>query len=708
MSRSISQRRLCACVATLAIVLPGAYPALAQGDPAEAAAAAVVLDPLSVEGSYTAAPSYQVRDLYSGTKTVTPRLSLPQQVDVVPQEVLRDTAATRVERALDYVPGVGKQNDFGAQNLALYSVRGFATQDIFFNGFNIARGYNGAPDTQNVQSIEVLKGPSGALYGRSDPGGTINILTKQPVALPFVEMGTLFGSFGTARTTVDAGGPLNEEGTVLYRFNGALARQDSFRDFVDGDRVLVAPVVSWQISPDTKLTVEAQYLRNRQTFDRGTVAVNNRLGLVPRSRFFGEPGDDSVSEAGILQIRLDHAFNADWQLRVAGHFNTGSLTGLQTGATGLLDDGRTLLREFRRHDFTWGVAIGQAELVGHFDTGPFAHTVLLGLEHERYNSTENLLRSTPRIDPFAIDLFNPVYGQPKPPFTRRYSASENVGNTAVYAQDQIALSPEWKLLLGNRTDFYNQTFRDKVGDERTEQDRTGFSPRAGLVYQPLSFLSFYGNVAASFRPNTGFDIATRPFAPETGFGYEAGVKLDLFTGLSVTGAAFHIEKENVLTTDPRDFFFQIAAGAVRSQGFDLSFVGQVTPEFRVIGGYAFIDAAVTRDEVLRVGSPLLNIPRHSGSLLGVYEVQAGDWKGFGFGGGVRAVGSRLGDSGNERFRLPGYVLTDALAYYRYENLRFGLNVDNIFDETYYERSYNAFWVGVGEPRRVTVSMTARF
>ncbi len=158
------------------------------------------------------------------------------------------------ERALDYVPGVNKQNDFGAQNLALYSVRGFATQDIFFNGFNIARGYNGSPDTQNVQSIEVLKGPSGALYGRSDPGGTVNILTKQPVALPFVEMGTLFGSFGTARTTVDAGGPLNEEGTVLYRFNGALARQDSFRDFVDGDRVLAAPVVSWLISPDTKLT----------------------------------------------------------------------------------------------------------------------------------------------------------------------------------------------------------------------------------------------------------------------------------------------------------------------------------------------------------------------------------------------------------------------------------------------------------------------
>ncbi|MCJ2046042.1 TonB-dependent receptor plug domain-containing protein, partial [Methylobacterium sp. J-078] len=146
----------------------------AQGAPS--GGTAVVLDALSVEGTLTDMPTYRVPELYSGTKTVTPRRDLPQQVDVVPREVLVDTAATRVERALDYVPGVGKQNDFGAQNLALYSVRGFATQDIFQNGFNIARGYNGAPDTQNVQSIEVLKGPAGALYGRSDPGGSVNIL----------------------------------------------------------------------------------------------------------------------------------------------------------------------------------------------------------------------------------------------------------------------------------------------------------------------------------------------------------------------------------------------------------------------------------------------------------------------------------------------------------------------------------------------------
>ncbi len=320
--------------------------------------------------------------------------------------------------------------------------------------------------------------------------------------------------------------------------------------------------------------------------------------------------------------------------------------------------------------------------------------------------TENLLRSTPRLDPFALDLFNPVYGQPKPPFTRRYSASENVGNTAVYAQDQIALSPEWKLLLGNRTDFYNQTFRDKVGGNA--QSRTApasrRAPGSSTSHSPSSRSTATGCLLPSEHRLRQRDEA---FAPETGFGYEVGAKLDLFTGLSVTAAASTSRRRTSSPPIPR--FLLPDRGRCRSQP-------GLRSELRRAG-----DARVPSDRRLRFHrrggdarrgpAGRLATPQHPaplGSLLGVYEVQGGDWKGFGIGGGVRAVGSRLVDSGNERFRLPGYVLADALVYYRYENLRFGLNVDNIFDATYYERSYNSFWVGVGEPRRVTVSMTARF
>ncbi len=334
-------------------------------------------------------------------------------------------------------------------------------------------------------------------------------------------------------------------------------------------------MVSWLITRTPSSPSRRSTSATARHSTAGRSRVNNRLGLVPRSRFFGEPGDNSVSEAGIVQIRLDHAFNADWQLRVAGHFNTGSLTGLQTGATGLLDDGRTSCASSAATTSPGAWPSGRPSSSGTSTPGHSPTPCC-----SAWSTSATIDREPSALDaadrPFAIDLFNPVYGQPKPPFTRRYSASENVGNTAVYAQDQIALSPEWKLLLA--TGPTSTTRRSATRSATSAPSRTGSASRPrGLVYQPLSFLSFYGNVAASFRPNTGFDIATRPFAPETGFGYEAGVKLDLFTGLSVTGAAFHIEKENVLTTDPRDFFFQIAAGAVRSQGFDLSLVGQVTP-----------------------------------------------------------------------------------------------------------------------------------
>lgn len=164
----------------------------------------------------------------------------------------------------------------------------------------------------------------------------------------------------------------------------------------------------------------------------------------------------------------------------------------------------------------------------------------------------------------------------------------------------------------------------------------------------------------------------------------------------------------MLTPDPSNSGFSLAAGAVRSQGFELTATGQISPELRLIGGYVYADAVVTKDNVLPVGAALINIPKHSGSLLAVYEVQSGPWSGLGLGGGVRGVGERAGDAGGTGFVLPAYVVADALAYYRYENIRFGLNVENIFDSVIYESSLNVFRVYPGAPRRFTGTVSVRF
>nr|WP_238192586.1 TonB-dependent siderophore receptor [Methylobacterium frigidaeris] len=658
-------------------------------------------------------PGFRADRAVSSTKTDTPQRDVPQVVTVAPREVITDLAATRAEQVLAYTPGIVQQNNFGGLSPLGYAVRGVATAEIYKNGFPLARGFPPQQDTQNIERIEVLKGPGGGLFGRSDPGGLVNIITKQPTAERFVEMGGLWGSFEQVRGTVDSGGALNEDGTLLYRFNLAAGRQNSFRDFVDGDRLLVAPVVSWQVTPDTKVTVETEFLRNRTVFDRGVIAINRQLGFLPISRFLGEPGQSIHQSSDTMQVRVDHRFNADWQMRLATYVNTGSLTGEAVEVRGLSPDNRTVLRDRNLRNYRWDVAIGQAELVGRFDTAGIGHTLLLGFERESTDARYQQVRSRFRQNPYTLDIYAPVYGRQAPPYAFQTNGFEQLTNTALYAQDQIALSPEWKALVGARFDFFEQSFRERTTGVRTDQTYFAASPRAGLVYQPLPELSLYANVGTSFRPNTGPDAFAAslggPFAPETGLGYEVGTKLDLFGGaLSLTGAAFRVERQNVLTPDPNNPGFSLAAGAVRSQGFEVTAAGQLSPEIKILAGYVFADAVVTKDNVLPVGAPLINVPRHSGSLLAVHEVQEGPWKGFGIGGGVRAVGERAGDAAGSGFRLPGTIAVDALAYYRWENVRFGLNVENVFDATYYESSLSALRVYPGAPRRFTGTVSVRF
>ncbi|ACB79313.1 TonB-dependent siderophore receptor [Methylorubrum populi BJ001] len=657
-------------------------------------------------------PGYRAERAVSATRTDTPQRDVPQIVTVAPREVITDLAATRVDRVFNYTPGVAQQNNFGGLSVFSYAIRGVTTSEIYKNGFPLNRGTPPPPDTQNVERIEVLKGPGGGLFGRSDPGGLVNIITKQPTAERFVEMGGLWGSFGQFRGTVDSGGALNEEGTLLYRFNLAAGRQGSFRDFVDGDRLLVAPVLSWQITPDTRITVETEFLRNRIVFDRGVIALNGRLGILPISRFLGEPGQSTYQTNNTMQVRVDHRFNADWQMRLATHFNTGTLEGESAEIRAIAADNRTVSRDRNIRDYRWDVAIGQAEVVGRFDTAGIGHTMLLGFERESTDSRVVYNRSNFRTSPYAIDIYDPRYGQPLPPITIPRNNLERITNTALYAQDQISLSPEWKALVGVRFDFFEQSFRERIPRSQVDQTYFAATPRAGLVYQPTPELALFTNVGTSFRPNIGPDAAAvardGPFAPETGIGYEVGAKLDLYGGaLALTGTAFLVDRENVLTPDPNNSAFSLAAGGVRSQGIELTAAGQITPEIKLLAGYVFAEATITKDNVLPVGTPLINVPRHSGSLLAVHEVQAGPWKGLGLGGGVRGVGERPADAVNS-FSLPAYIAVDALAYYRYENFRFGLNVENVFDTEYYESSLNRFRVYPGSPRRFTGTLTVRF
>ncbi len=693
-----------AILASAQLEVSGAFAQERDGD-------GVVLDQIEVgataERGDGPVQGYRAERTRSGTKTDTPIRDIPQSIAVVPRAVIEDVAATRVEQVFDYAGGLGRQNNFGGLTMFEYTVRGFATGEFFKNGFSVNRGYASYPDAVNIERVEVLKGPAGALFGRGDPGGTINIVTKKPQAERSVEAGVSVGSFNSMRGTLDATGPIDANGTLLYRVTGAVESADSFRDFVEMKRIFFAPTLQWNMPTGGTLRVDAEILRSQQTFDRGVLAVNNRLGVVPISRFLGEPTDRIKNNNNGLTITLDQPLNDAWTMRLAGSLRRGDLAGPATESWVLQPDNQTLRRRYRVRDYDWNDAIVQGELTGVFHTGSIKHTLLIGAEYEDASRREILNRSG---NAMPINIFNPVYGQPRAPLTVFSNATTDVRAHALFIQDQIDLTGKLKLIVGGRYDHVDQKVTNNLNGAVQETSFGAFSPRAGLIYQLTPEIGLFANVARSFRPNTGIGRLGDSFEPERGLGYEAGVKLDLFDKrLSITAAAFHIVKENALTTDSVDPSFQIATGRSRSQGVDISFVGQLTPEWRVIGGYAFVDAEVTRDNTLAPGTPLNNVPRHSGGVLAVHEFQYGPLKGLGLGAGVAYVGSRAGDGLGTGFRLPEYTKVDLLAYYQVtNNIRVRLNVHNLFNREYYERSFDNRWVAPGAPRTIVGNLSVKF
>lgn len=649
---------------------------------------------------------YRATRSASATRTDTALSEIPQAISIIPSAVLDDLGSHSVERALDFAGGVSRQNNFGGLTLYEYSVRGFTTSEFYKDGFSANRGYPSTPDAANIERIEVLKGPAASLYGRGDPGGTVNIVTKKPQAERFARLQTSAGSWDRFRSALDVNTPLDELGDLLARLNLAVEDNHSFRDHVGSQRVFAAPSLSWQLSPDTLLRLEAELVRHRSVLDRGEVAPENKLGSVSRSTFLGEPNDGHVSnDNNLLQASLEHALNDDWRLRLASHFKEGSLAGYASEALSLANDGRTLTRRFRERDTSWHDSISQAELHGDLSIAGMQHRLLLGAEYENYRKNERVTEVRPRS---TIDIYDPLYGRPRPDGARSGSdAHEQVQSQVLNLQDQIAFSERLRGLIGVRIERFEQTIDNRVNGARSQQNHDAITQRVGLLYQLTPAVALFANASTSFKPNNGLDRSDRAFDPEQGIGYEAGLKLDLLDDrLSATLAAFHLTKENVLTADPVDASFQAAAGEARSQGFDLQVSGQLSDALRLIGAFAFINAEVTDgDQALPAGSRLLGVAQQSGSLLGVYEFQDGWLRGSDIGAAFNYVGDRSGQAGSD-FSLPAYHTVDLLAHYAFSpRIKVGANLNNLLDEKYYERSYSNLWVMPGEPRNLSVNLT---
>jgi iron complex outermembrane receptor protein len=660
---------------------------------------------------------YRSLSATGATKTDTLLQDVPQSVRVLSADLLQDAGVTSLSGALDLASGIARQSNLGGL-WDSYAMRGFTGDpnfgsDYLVNGFSSSRGYNGVRDSASSDSIEVLKGPASALYGRGEPGGTINIVTKKPRFVAGQSAQFSVGSFDTVRSAIDLTGPLSEN--LAYRLNAVHEKGGSFRDTIEHERTLISPSFLWLLGDDTTLSYEIEAVRQRAPFDRGIVAIDARLGAVPPSRFLGEPGDGDITIKSLgHQLLLRHALNQDWSLQTGLSYRDSSLSGFSSEANNLLPDDRTLRRQRRHRDWSATDLSSRVELVGKVNAAGLGHHLLLGADLVRFDDDRTLLRRNPSSgNGYAIDIFEPVYGSSADPLTLSTATSESQRAHGLYLQDQIDLSARWKALLGARHDRYEQTVTNHRLNLTNAQSASATTMRAGLVYQPTPAWSLYASAAQGFRPNSGVAIDNTAFAPEQSRSYEVGAKLELGNAggnVGATLALYKIDKKNVLTANPADTNFSISAGEVGSKGLELDVAGDIARNLRISAAYAYTDAVVTRgDNNIATGSRFPNVPRHGASILLVPRFKLGTGEAT-LGGGVQHVGERLGDvAASSSFKLPGYTTAKLVASYAPNPaLRLSLNIDNLFNRTYYASSYSQAWVAPGAERNITFNLHYRF
>ncbi|WP_375510028.1 TonB-dependent siderophore receptor [uncultured Nostoc sp.] len=625
--------------------------------------------------------TYNVPDSSTATKTDTPLRDIPQSIQVVPQQVLEDRNVRSVNQAVETVSGiVSGGSNFGAPS-GDRVIRGFNQSGNFRNGYRDASESFTLTGVGTIEQVEVLKGPASVLFGAVEPGGIVNVITKQPLSEPYYSLGFEAGNFGFYQPSIDLSGPLNADKTVLYRFIASYQNSQGFQDFVKTNITTIAPSITLKLGDRTELNLYYEYTNyNGYPNESGSWFFSDG-SFLPQSVFLGYPDlifiDAKTQKFGYT---LNQKLSENWQIR--NHFSVATTRSRDAlaGGENLVDDSLLVGISALRRGYSIDNYFGQIDLLGKFKTGSISHQLLVGFDFNRnVQIFEAFISDSPLPN---LNIFNPDYNVPKPSYIPDYGFNSTTQSYGAYLQDQISILNKLKLLIGGRLDW--------VTDQSAES-RSAFSPRIGLVYQPSNSVSLYTSYSKSFVPDFGLNPDGAAFEPTKGTQYEAGIKADFLEGrLSATLAAYQITKTNILTTDPDPergrLGYSIQVGEQRSQGIELDIAGEILPGWKVIASYAYTNAEVTEDNTIGVGNKLQGAPENQASLWTTYEIQKGNLKGLGFGLGLFYVGTRAGDVNNS-FELPDYLRTDAAIYYRRDGFNAGINISNLFNTDYFSSSY---------------------
>ncbi|NIE68011.1 TonB-dependent siderophore receptor [Burkholderia sp. Ax-1719] len=696
----------------LAFALPFASSALAQSAPAVAASGVAATPAASkanakaddngtlpaVAVSGAAAPQdFQAEKSTVGAKTPTALRDIPQTVTVINKALIQSQGATSFQDALRNAPGITIGGAEGGQIGNNINLRGFTAQnDIYLDGFRDRNQYY--RDTFDLESIEVLYGPSSMLFGRGSTGGVINQVSKQAGLKPLTEVSSTIGTDDRYRATLDVDRPLGDH--AAFRLNAFGQSLGSTRDEMMNKDYGFAPTLRFGIGTPTEVTLSALIQHNYDQPDYGVQAINGHAFAPSKSTYYGLTDDRTIQDVQTLTARVDHKFNDQFKISNQTEFSHSLTDARETAAQAVLTGPLSTSTALKNGNYTTlPLSDLYVKLQSHdrvienhsvyndtmaqykFNTGFVKHEMIAGVEvgHDSYTNQAYTRNNLP-----IVSLLDPVYiSTPSNVTTTVGNHAESGATTlAAYFNETMSLGEHWKLIGGVRWDRFQAHITNSISAPNyAAQTNTFTSVRAGAIYQPTDWQSYYFSYGTSFDPSLEAMTVTnntQGLAPEHTKSYEVGGKWDLLGGnLSVTSAFFQQEMDNARTqTSTGEYTLE---GDIRVRGFQAGATGHITDKWQVFAGYTYMDGIVLKAADGTQGNTPANTPRNTFTLWTTYAFTP-HWE---VGGGPTYMSSRYAANTNY-VQVGGYTRWDAMAEYHEKKWDARLNLLNLTNKFYYD------------------------
>ncbi|HDW0008303.1 TPA: ferrichrome porin FhuA [Escherichia coli] len=709
----------------------------------------VTAAPAPQESAWGPAATIAARQSATGTKTDTPIQKVPQSISVVTAEEMALHQPKSVKEALSYTPGVAVGTRGASNTYDYLIIRGFAadgqSQNNYLNGLKMQGNfYNDAViDPYMLERAEIMRGPVSVLYGKSSPGGLLNMVSKRPTTEPLKEVQFKAGTDSLFQTGFDFSDALDDDGVYSYRLTGLARSANAQQKGSEEQRYAIAPAFTWRPDDKTNFTFLSYFQNEPETGYYGWLPKEGTVEPLPNGKRLPTDFNEGVKNntysrnEKMIGYSFDHEFNDTFTVRQNLRFAQNKVSQKSVYGYGMCSDplytkdqealkaspclsipqsqwGHTLTRQYVIDNEKLENFAVDTQLQSKFATGSVGHTLLTGVDFMRMrndiDSWFGYAGSVAPSDIYNLDRSDFDFGaHPNPSGPYRVLLKQK--QTGLYVQDQA----QWdKVLvtLGGRYDWADQSSFNRDYGNKSERDDKEFTWRGGVNYLFDNGVTPYFSYSESFEPASQTDANGDLFAPSKGKQYEVGVKyVPEDRPIVVTGALYQLTKTNNLMADPNGSLFSVEGGEIRARGVELEAKAALSASVNVVGSYTYTDAEYTTDTTYKGNTPA-QVPKHMASLWADYTFFDGPLSGLTLGTGGRYTGSSYGDPANS-FKVGSYTVVDALV--RYDLARVGmagsnvaLHVNNLFDREYVASCFNTYGCFWGAERQVVATATFRF